>query len=262
MLYIGLYILTGVFAGGMAGLLGIGGGVVVVPALALIFRYSGFPPDLVMHMAAGSSLTAMILTAQASVRAHNQHGRILWSIYRKLVGGIIVGVICGAIIADFLHTRVLSVFFGVFLLAISAKMLIIPHKRTKRRLPGPVGRNAVSFAIGAKSGMLGVGGGALMIPFLTSCNIPMRNTTGISALCSFTVAILGSISFMMVGWDQSNLPAWSTGFVYWPAVLLVSIPSMLVAPLGASLSYKVRVTFLRRVFAVFLLVTGIHMLWP
>lgn len=257
-----LYIGVGGCAGAMAGLLGIGGGLVVVPALVLIFSHMDtVPSDAIMHMAAGTSLAVMVLTSQASVRAHIHFGRILWNVFRKLLPGVVVGTICGAIFADLLNNAVLKFLFGLFLLTIGVRMLLVLKPKRRPGFPPQAIVHLISFFIGMKSGLFGVGGGALTVPFLTRSRIPMRNTAGISSLVSFTVALMGTVSFIATGYNQPGLPQWATGYVYWPAVVFIAIPSMLLAPMGAKYTYRLSIKLLKRLFAVFLVLTGINMLW-
>ncbi len=255
-----LFILTGIIAGLFSGLLGIGGGAVVVPCLLLIFSMMGMPQQYVMHLASGTSLAIMILTSQATVRAYNRHGRILWSVYRKIAGGVAVGAIIGAMLADSLHSDWLQLFFGVFILAVAIKMFFPLNTHVDRALPNKAVMNGIGFLIGGKSGLLGVGGGAIMVPFLTHYQLPMRNAAGISALISFTVALVGSVTYVWTGQNEVGLPAWSLGYVYVPAMIAVAIPSMVCASVGASLAYRVDVKLLRKIFAGFMLVVGVHMI--
>ena len=171
-----------------------------------------------------------------------------------------MGTMAGALLADVLHSVVLQIVFGIFLLAIGLRFLLPHQVQSEHTLPNRFWMNVVGFSIGGKSGLLGVGGGALSIPFFTYCNVPMRNTVGITSACSFTVALIGGVSFMITGANESYLPVWSVGYVYWPAVLFVAFPSMLFAHVGAWLSYYVSVKRLQKIFAVLLLVVGTHML--
>ncbi|MBS0358393.1 MAG: sulfite exporter TauE/SafE family protein [Proteobacteria bacterium] len=257
-----LYIATGIFGGFLAGLLGLGGGVVVVIALDWIFTQTGMPANHIMHMAVATSLAVMILTTQSSVRHHQKAGNINWELYRQLIPGIVIGTIVGVIVASFLDNSVMRTFFGICIFLIALKMLFIVKVPPSRQLPGRVGIYSVSSLIGAQSGFLGLGGGIILIPFLAHCNVPLRQTIGMSAICSLTVALIATMSSISVSWNVSDLPAWSTGFIYWPAVAAIALPSVLLVPFGAWCSNRLPVNLLQRVFAVFLLCSGIHMLWP
>lgn len=256
-----IYALAGTFAGLMSGILGIGGGIVVVPALLYIFQHNPeIPTTLEMHFAAGTSLAVMIFTSQSSIRSHLKLGDILWKVYRRLWLGIVIGVILGAFVASLTSTYWLKLFFGIFLLFVAFKMLLGMDVTKVRSFPRVWINALVSFLIGFKSGLLGVGGGTLIIPYLTYCGIETRKIAAVSALCTLTVSIIGTIIFIMTGLKEVGLPAYSTGFVYWPAVVWVAIPSVVFAPLGAKLNYILPVKQLRYGFVIVLLLTALDLL--
>lgn len=256
-----LFALTGAFAGLMAGILGIGGGMIIVPALFYIFQQSHVVPAfLEMHVAAGSSLAIMIFTSSASVYGHCRQQKILWAVYHRLWRWIIPGSISGAIIAHLLPTHWLKIIFGLFLLLICFKMLLNIEVTQPERQPENWMNRLVCYVIGLKSGLLGVGGGALIIPYLTYCGVETHKIPALSALCTLTVAISGTLMFMLTGSLVTDLPSYSTGYVYWPAVIWVAIPSVLLAPVGAQLSYVLPVKQLRYGFLAVLLFAGLDML--
>lgn len=257
-----VYALTGAFAGLMAGLIGIGGGMVVVPGLLYVFAHHNLmPQDVLMHFAAGTSLAIMIITAQSAVRAHYRLGDIYWPAFNRLWPGIVLGTICGAALAKQIPTYWLQRIFAVFLLLISVKMLSDVKVTKIRDFPRPWINNLVSYVIGFKSGLLGIGGGALIIPYLTYCGIDMRKITPVSSLCTITVSTIGTLAFIILGWGVAGEPRLATGFVYWPAVLWVSIPAALLAPIGARLTYALPVKKLKYGFIAFLIITAIDMLY-
>jgi uncharacterized membrane protein YfcA len=257
-----LYALTGAFAGLMSGILGIGGGMIVVPALVYIFHQTNLiPSDIEMHVAAGSSLAIMIFTAMASVRAHHRQSEILWHIYNLLWPGIIAGTICGGILADLLPTHLLKILFGIFLLIISFKMLSNINVSHPHHFPGLWINRVVSYLIGLKSGLLGIGGGALILPYLSYCGVDIKKIPAISALCTLTVAMIGTITFVITGSNESGLPEYCTGYVYWPAVVWVAIPSVIFAPFGAHLTYTLPVKHLKYGFIAILFVVAIDLLF-
>jgi uncharacterized membrane protein YfcA len=254
------YLIIGALGGFLSGLLGIGGGMLVVPGLALVYHLQGMPAASIMHMAEGSSLASMIVSAYSSVSAHYRRGSQIWPIYRRMFVAVIIGTILGTLLASILYSRVLAIIFGVFTLLVALMMLrgFSPH--AKRNIPGPIPLFGVSAAIGVKSGLLGLGGGVISVPFLAYCNVPMRDAVGVSTAVSLTVAVIGTLGFMATGWHAPGLPHWSTGYVYWPAVLGVVVASPIFANLGAMLCYRLPVPLLRKIFAVFLLLIGIQML--
>lgn len=255
------YCVLGVGAGVMSGLLGIGGGLVVVPGLAFLFKYSVIPHDLIMKMAVGTSLATMILTSMSALREHLRNDIVFWPIFRRLLPGIIVGTILGAIIAHFLNTRILEILFGIFVLFIALRLLFAHQFTGRHELPRQSVMHFVGLIVGTKSGLLGLGGGALTIPFLAYCNVSIRTAVVVSAATSLTVAIIGTISFMINGLQVMHLPAWSMGYVYWPAGLPIMICSLLFTPLGVRLSHYLPTTTLKKIFGVFLLLIGLQMLF-
>jgi len=256
-----VYFIIGTVAGTLSGLLGIGGGLLVVPALAFVFtQHAIVVPELVMHVAAGTSLTVMIATTARSMWSHAKKGVHFWPIYQQLMPGVIVGTVCGAVLAHFLHSKMLGLIFAIFILLVALKMLLQRKTNPTRQLPGRFGMKLCGFAIGAKSGLLGVGGGALTIPLLTYCNVSMRVAVVVSIATGMTVAIIGSISFLLSGLHASGLPPQTIGYIYWPACLSAAFGSVLFAPLGAKLSHILPVDLLKRLFGLFLLVVGVHML--
>lgn len=255
------YLLAGIFAGIMSGLIGIGGGLVVVPFLAILFKIHHVGLQFVMHMAIGTSLAVMVVTTIASLLAHMKDHIPFWSIYWRLLPGVIVGAISGAILAHFLHSRVLSVLFGIFVLLVAFRMLFERKTNPKRHLPGMLGMSSIGFGVGALSSLLGIGGGALTIPFFTYCNVSLRIAVVVSIAVGLTVAVIGTFTYSLTGLYAVNLPRWSTGYIYWPAWFVVGVGSILFAPIGAYLSRHLSTNILKKIFAIFLIFIGIHMLW-
>ena len=247
-----LFLLVGVFAGLTSGLLGVGGGIVVVPAFALIFSLIKFPNAVIMHLAAGSSLATMILTTGSAMMAHHRRHAVLWSVWRRLVPGIIVGTLLGSHIAAMLDTRLLEICFAIFLLIVAVRMSFLISPKPQRRLPQLWGMWLIALLVGAKSGLLGVGGGTLTVPFLTRCNIAVKKAIGTSSACGFMIAIFGTIGFIASGWGDQDLPSWSSGYVFWPGALMAASMSVIFARVGVKLAHVLPATVLKRIFAVFL----------
>lgn len=256
-----IYIATGALAGLIAGTLGIGGGMIIVPALLYIFQHTHqVPPALQMHFAAGTSLAIMIFTGQSSVRAHIRQKGILWPAYHRLQAGIILGTVMGVLLAYQLPTHGLKILLALFLFLIAAEMIFHPDLPHRNDFPAQWVNRLVGVLIGFKSGLLGIGGGALVVPYLSYCGVERRQTAGVSAMCTLTVAIIGTIAVIITGSTESDLPAWSTGYVYWPAVVWVAIPSMISAPLGARLTYHLSLNHLKHAFVVVLLLAAINLI--
>ena len=255
-----LYLVLGGVAGTLAGLLGVGGGLVIVPALLWVFRANGFDEAVVAHLAVGTSLGTIIPTSLSSIRAHHRRGAVLWPVVGRLAPGIVVGAWLGAAIADRLATPWLQRVVGAFALIVAAQLLRGERPAAHRGLPGPAGLAAVGTGIGSLSGLVGIGGGSLTVPFLTWCSVDIRRAVATSAACGFPIAVAGAIGFVAAGWHVPGLPPGSTGFLYWPALAGVAAASVLTAPLGARLAHTLPVAVLRRVFAAVLAVVGAKLL--
>jgi uncharacterized membrane protein YfcA len=256
-----LYLLLGSAAGTLAGLLGVGGGLIIVPALLWVFRANGFDEAVVAHLAVGTSLATIVPTSLSSIRAHHRRGAVLWPVVARLAPGIVVGALVGALIADHLATLWLQRVVGVFALAVSVQMIRGGRAQPHRGLPGGVGLAAVGAGIGTLSGLVGIGGGSLTAPFLTWCSVDIRRAVATSAACGFPIAVAGAAGFAAVGWGQAALPPGSTGYLYWPALAGVAAASVLTAPLGARLAHSLPVVVLRRVFAAVLALVGLKLLF-
>lgn len=254
------FVLLGAFAGIMSGLLGIGGGLVIVPGLAYLYQFTPVPHEYLMQMAEGTSLAIMIPTTIRALYAHLRHQVSVWPVYSRMVVSVIIGAILGAFLAHVVNSKVLQILFGLFVLYMAVRLWMDSRVEAHGQLPGPLGMNIFGTIVGAKSGLLGIGGGVLTIPFLTRWSVPIRDAIAISNAVSFTVSIIGTLSFMVSGLLVSGMPHWSTGYVYWPAWLPVALISMLVAPWGVKLAHHLSPKILKRLFSIFLLVVATQML--
>ncbi|MBR3880563.1 MAG: sulfite exporter TauE/SafE family protein [Mailhella sp.] len=257
-----LYILCGAIAGFLSGLIGIGGGLVVVPLLNMIFRLQGdIPAELIMHLAVGTSLSSILFTAISSARSHARRGGVLWGYVKGLAPAIVLGTICAAWLASRMSTSGLRGFFVAFLLCVATQMLFDFYPHPRRTMPGRGALAAAGFTIGGVSSLVGLGGGSMSVPFLRWCGVEMRQAVGTSAAISWPIAVSGTIGFVIVGWGAPDLPNWTLGYVSLPATLGIACTSVFFAPLGVKLAHTLSVPVLRRFFAVFLYVTACEMLW-
>jgi uncharacterized membrane protein YfcA len=253
------YLLTGAIAGLMAGLLGIGGGLVIVPALALLFAGQGFAPETIMHVAIGSSLATIVLTSMASLLAHHRRGSVLWSVVRPLTPGIVPGALVGAWLARQVDSPALAVIFGVFEILVAIQLLWGRQPASRRGLPDRAGLGIAGGVIGAVSAVLGIGGGTLTVPFLLWHRVDIRDAVGTAAACGLPVALAGAAGFALGSAGAGTVPGPATGFLYWPAIGGIISTSVLLAPLGARLAHYLPRRILQRVFAGFLVIVGIKL---
>jgi uncharacterized membrane protein YfcA len=243
------YLALGAVAGFFAGLLGVGGGAIMVPVLALMFAAQGFPEAHLMHLALGTSMAAIIFTSISSLRAHHGHGAVRWPIVRIIAPGILVGTFAGAQLASIVPTRPLAIFFTLFMSYVAFQMLANIKPKPARQLPGTFGMFVVGSGIGAVSALVAIGGGSLSVPFMTWCNVKMHEAIGTSAAIGFPIAVAGTLGYLVGGWGAGGLPVWSFGYVYLPALAACVVVSMLTAPLGAQAAHSLPVATLKKIFA-------------
>jgi uncharacterized membrane protein YfcA len=254
------YLVLGAFAGTVAGLLGVGGGLIIVPVLVFIFTGHGFAPENIVHLAIGTSLATIVVTSISSTRAHHMHGAVLWPSFWRLTPGIVLGTFVGAGIADLMNATSLRTFFGVFELMVAVQMALNIKPDPHRQLPGWPGTSTAGTCIGTVSAIVGIGGGTMTVPFLVWCNVSMRKAVATSAACGLPIAIAGASGYILTGWNERALPEWSSGYIYWPAFFGIVFMSSLFAPLGARLAHRLPVASLKKLFALLLCVLGIRML--
>lgn len=254
------YLLAGAVVGVLAGLLGIGGGVILVPLFSFAFISQQFPDQYILHMALGTSLATIIITSISSFRAHHARGAVNWSVVKSVAPGILLGTFFGAWVAAQLSSRFLTVFFVCFLYYVAVQMLLDIRPSPSRALPGAAGMLGVGGVIGGVSSLVGIGGGSLTVPFLGWCNQSIHTAVGTSAAVGLPIAIAGTLGYLVNGLLVQGLPSGSVGFVYLPAVIGVSAASYLTAPYGVKLAHALPVARLKKVFAVFLLIMGTRML--
>ncbi len=256
-----LYPVFGAFAGILAGLLGVGGGIVIVPMLVFLFNAQGFAPQHIMQMALATSLGSIVFTSISSFRAHHRRGAVRWPVVWSITPGILLGTFGGTWIAAWLSTHALKVFFVCFLYYVAVQMLADYKPKPTRELPRTAGMFAAGTVIGVVSSLVGIGGGSLSVPFLAWCNVPLHQAIGTSAAIGFPIAVAGTLGYIVNGWGLSALPPLNLGFLHLPALLGIALFSMLTAPLGARLAHRLPVSRLKRIFAGFLLLVASRMAW-
>ncbi|MFZ7125857.1 MAG: sulfite exporter TauE/SafE family protein [Desulfobacterales bacterium] len=256
-----MYAAVGCVAGVLAGLLGIGGGLVIVPMLVFCLTRQGISNQMIMHLALGTSMASIMFTAVSSFMSHHRRGAVRWEVVRRVVAGILVGTFFGTFIAALLSTSFLKGFFVVFLYYVAVQMLTGRKPKPTRQLPGSAGMFGVGNVIGVVSSLVGIGGGTLSVPFMVWCNIPLHQAIGTSAAIGFPIAVAGTIGYIANGLAAENLPSLSVGYVYLPALAGIIGASVLTAPIGVRLAHSLPVDRLKRVFALLLIVVATRMLW-
>lgn len=257
----GIYLGIGIIAGLLSGLLGIGGGLIVVPGLLFAFSLQDIPQYLNMHLAVGSSLASISLTNLVSIYAHHKYGAINWKATLLLSPGLMLGGFSGALLAGFLPAQILRITFSVFVFIAATQIGIgVFNSIPNRQLPGIFISSIIGLVIGAISALLGIGGGSIIVPYLVWHNVPIRQAVATAAACGLPPALASALGYLISGWNVAALPTYSSGFIYWPAFIGIVLTSTLFARIGAKLAHQLPTLLLRRIFAVFLYIIGIYML--
>jgi uncharacterized membrane protein YfcA len=244
--------LLGLATGFLAGLLGIGGGMLMVPFITIILTSKGFPPDYTVKMAVATSLATICFTSLSSVRAHHRRGAVLWPIVWLLAPGILLGSLLGAQVAVALPGKVLSVLFAVFVAFSATQMFLNRKPKPSRTLPGRLGTFSVGALIGLLSSLVGAGGAFISVPFMTWCNVKIHNAVGTSAALGFPIALAGTAGYIWAGQDMPRMPPGSVGYLYLPGLVVISLASMSMAPVGARTAHRMDIQPLKKVFALVL----------
>lgn len=255
-----IYLILGACAGVLAGLFGVGGGMIIVPVLVYSFALQGFAPEALTHMAVGTSLATIAFTSINSVRAHQKRGAVRWQLVRWMALGIVAGALVGALTAALLSGPVLQKIIGVFAILMAAQMIFDIRPKAAGTEPGKPTLTVAGAVIGWASAIFGIGGGSLTVPFLVWRSVPMQQAVATSAACGMPIAVAGALSFIWTGWTASELPPWSLGYVYLPALVGIALTSVFFAGYGARLAHRLPQQVLKRLFALLLLCVGINFL--
>ncbi|WP_297795573.1 sulfite exporter TauE/SafE family protein [uncultured Marinobacter sp.] len=256
----GLYLALGAFAGTLAGLFGIGGGLIIVPVLIFSFGLQGISTEIAAHMAVGTSLATIVFTSMSSIRSHHLHAAVRWDIFKPMTVGIVMGALVGAWTASLLSGPALELVIGVFVILVALKMIFEVNPKPGRVVPGPAGLGAAGGGIGWASAIFGIGGGTLTVPYLSWCNVNMQQAVGTSAACGLPIAVAGALGNIWTGWGSPELPTLSLGFIYLPALLGIILTSVFFARVGANLAHRMNARLLKRIFAIMLILVGIRFL--
>ncbi len=253
-------VVLGLCSGFLAGLLGIGGGMLMVPFLTIILTARAFPEVYTVKMAVATSLATICFTSLSSVRAHHRRGAVLWPVARTLVPGILLGSFAGSMVAAALPSRIVGHLFAAFVAFAATQMLLDRTPKASRVLPGAMGIFGAGTAIGALSALVGAGGAFVSVPFMTWCNVKIHNAVATSSALGFPIALAGSLGYLLAGWDLPQMPHGAIGYLFWPGLLAISAASVLTAPLGARLAHSMDIRPLKKVFAVVLYALALYFL--
>jgi uncharacterized protein len=254
--------LTGIVSGIAAGLLGIGGGAVIVPALSTALLLMGYDSDVVQHVAVGTSLAIIIPTGIMSARAHHRRGALDMNVLRLWAPFIVVGTFIGGLMAGWFSGDVLRIVFAVMAFVIAANIVFAFQTKLMGHLRGSRSTHRISaLIVGYVSSLMGIGGGSLTVPTLVAFGETMHKAVGTSAAIGVAIAVSGTAGFLISGWGVEGLPPLSLGYINLVALALVAILAAACAPLGAALAHRLEQKTLKYVFAIFLLAVGLNMLW-
>ncbi len=256
-----VFLLLGCVVGFLAGLLGIGGGMTIVPVLTYLYMREGFPTAHVVHLAIGTSMATIMFTSISSVRAHHAHGAVLWPVFRAIAPGILFASVLGPQVVGAMKTPWVAGFFGLFASFSAVQMLFDKKPKPTRQLPGRWGLFAAGNGIGFVSSMVGAGGGFISVPFMAWCNVKVHNAVATSAALGLPIAVAGTVGYILAGLRADGLPAHTLGYVHWPALLGIVCASVLFAPMGARVAHSWPVKKLKKAFAYMLFVLSAYMLW-
>jgi len=252
----------GLATGFLAGLLGVGGGMIMVPFITAILSHRGITAELAIKMAIATSMATIVFTSISSVRAHHRRGAIRWDLVKALAPGIVLGAAIASMgVFTLLKGSVLALFFALFV-SFSATQMFLDKKPTPgRTVPGPAGLAGAGSVIGFLSGLVGAGGGFISVPFLAWCNIAIHNAVATSAALGFPIAVANAAGYMIGGTGLANLPPYSLGFIWLPGLAIIASCSVLTAPFGASVAHKLPVKKLKKIFASILYLLAGYMLY-
>ena len=253
-------VLLGALVGFLAGLLGIGGGLLVVPALVYLLPQLGLDNEVIMPMALATSLSAIVMTSSSAAFAHHKNKNVPWDLTRPLMFIMAFGAMLGAFIADNLSAQTLTNFFAGAVIILASYMFASIRMQRSKTMPSRGKLQVIGFFTGVTASLMGMAGGAILVPVLTYFGLQLRHCIGIATVCGVMVALFGSLGYIISGLDNELLPAWSLGYVYLPALLGVVLTSSLFAPIGVKFAAKLPVQTLKKCFAVFLILVALKMI--
>ena len=255
-------VLLGTVAGFLAGLLGVGGALMMIPFITFLLSTQGVDPDSAVKMAIATGMSTIVVTSLASTRAHHKLGAVRWDLVKGLAPGILLGSALSSLwLFAVLKGSVLALFFAGFTAFSATQMILDKKPKPSRHMPGTLGQTVVGTVIGTLSGLVGAGGAFVSIPFMTWCNIPLRNAVATSAAIGFPVALANALGYVVSGWDAPHNVDWSFGYIWLPGLVVIGLCTMVTAPIGARMAHTMPVLKLKRGFALLLFLLASYMLY-
>ncbi|MCU4629885.1 sulfite exporter TauE/SafE family protein [Acinetobacter variabilis] len=258
-----IYLLIGAIAGFAAGLFGVGGGLIIVPILYIVFTQLQYDPSVIMHMAVGTSLATIIVTSISSVMAHHQRGAVLWDVVRNLAPGLVIGSFLGAGIADYLSGQGLQLLIGFFAVWIAFRMFRGAHYQVdpNQKLPSAALQLVAGGGIGVASAIFGIGGGSLTVPFLNRCGVVIQKAVATSAACGLPIAVAGALGFIWFGQKAEVEVPNTIGYIHIYAFIGISVMSFITAKFGAKVAHLLSPVLLKKCFAALLTTVGLYFIY-
>ncbi|MGB1263175.1 MAG: sulfite exporter TauE/SafE family protein [Cognaticolwellia sp.] len=251
----------GAVVGFFAGLLGIGGGLIIVPVLVYLLPLLGISAELAFPMALATSLASIIFTSSSAAFAHHKNGNIPWALTKQLAIVVAIGAVLGAVIAGLLSLKALTILFASAVLVLAIYMFLSIKVERSVALPGRGILRIVGLITGMLASLMGIAGGAILVPILMYWSLSIRQAIGVATASGVIVALFGALGYVVIGFGNSELPPWSLGYIYLPALLGIILTSSLFAPLGVKAGAKLPLRYLKKGFAVFLMLVAIKMIW-
>ena len=254
------FVALGLFNGVLAGLLGIGGGMVIVPAMIWLAPQLGVPQEHVMHVALGTSMATICFIAVSSARSHHRRGSVSVPLLKVLIPGIAVGGLLGAVVAKYMNTEWLAWVFSIFAILVGIKLLSGATPQAKGEKTQGKQRLPAGIIMGAVSSLVGIGGGSVVVPYLLYHKEKLVTAIGTAAACGLPLAVMAAVGYIVTGWGAAGLPANHFGYVYWPAMVAIALGSVITAPFGAYLAHKLPTNVIKRIFAVLLIIVAVKII--
>jgi uncharacterized protein len=255
-------LIAGVVSGLVAGMLGVGGGIVIVPVMYHVLAVAGVAPDLRMHVAVGTSLATIIPTSLSSLSSHAKKDAVDWPLLKRWLVPMVVGVVAGSLLAGVARGQMLTLFFGLVALPVAAQLAFGKESwRLADQLPRGAGGALLPFAIGGVSTMMGIGGGTVGVPGMTLCGVPIHRAVGTASAFGAIISVPGTIGAVLTGWGAHGVPPYSYGYVNLLGFAIIAPVAFFMAPYGASIAHMADTGRLRKMFALFVAITAVKMLW-